>query len=100
MPCIYFSTISFKISFFLDTMSQIKEECKNEAVSLKEHLHEMPRNVHLFSLSMRSLYAEQAVGTSTKTAQKFRQLRDGTRQHAMVYLKFNSSHNHQVCDGP
>ena len=68
-------------------MSQIEEACKNEAVSLKTHLHEMPTNMHLFSLSMRSLYADQAVGTSTKAAQKFRQLRDGTRQHAMVYLK-------------
>ena len=68
-------------------MSQIKEVCKNDAVSLKERLHEMPRNMHLFSLSMRSLYAEQAVGTSTNAAQKFRQLRDDTRQHAMVYLK-------------
>ena len=71
--------------FFLDKMSQIEKECKNEAVSLKKHLHEMPTNMHLFSLSMR--YAEQAVGTSTKAAQKFRQLRDDTRQHAMVYLK-------------
>ena len=68
-------------------MSQIEEACKNEAVSLKTHLHEMLRNMHLFSLSMRSLYAEKAVGTSSSAAQKFRQLRDGTRQHAMVYLK-------------
>ena len=68
-------------------MSQVEKECKNEAVTLKKHLHEMPTNMHLFSLSMRSLYAEKAVGTSTKAAQKFRQLRDDTRQHAMVYLK-------------
>ena len=40
----------------------------DEAVSLNKHLCEMPTNMHLFSLSMRSLYAEQAVGTSTKDA--------------------------------
>ena len=68
-------------------MSQIQQESNNPAVILKTHLHEMPTNMHLFSLSIRSLYAEKAVGTSASAAQKFRQLRDDTRQHAMVYLK-------------
>ena len=68
-------------------MSQIQQESDNPAVILKTHLHEMPTNMHLFSLSMRSLYAEKAVGTSASAAQMFRQLRDDTRQHAMVYLK-------------
>ncbi len=43
--------------------------------------------MRLFSLAMRSLYAQNAVGTDTTTVQKFRKLRDDTRNDAMVYLK-------------
>jgi hypothetical protein len=59
----------------------------NGVIDLKENLKEMPRNMHIFSLSMRALYTDKAVGTSTNAARKFRKLRDDTRNDAMVYLK-------------
>jgi hypothetical protein len=69
-------------------MSDIqKKTAGNGVIDLKENLKEMPRNMHIFSLSMRALYTDNAVGTSTDAARKFRQLRDDTRKDAMVYLK-------------
>ena len=67
-------------------VSQLAEAAA--AVSdLKTILKDMPKDMRLFSLAMRSLYAEKAVGSDTETAQKFRKLRDDTRNDAMVYLK-------------
>ncbi|CAB3993905.1 Hypothetical predicted protein [Paramuricea clavata] len=60
----------------------------NGVLDLKENLKEMPTNMHLFSLSMRALYTDKAVGTSTDAACRFRKLRDDTRNDAMVYLKY------------
>ena len=74
------------IFYFSETMS-IQEKTKN-VVDLKSSLREMPKNMNIFSVSMRALYADKAVGTSTDAARKFRKLRDDTRQDAMVYLKF------------
>ena len=68
-------------------MSEIERKTENEVSDLKKNLKEMPSNMKMFSLSMRSLYAEKAVGTDTETAIKFRKLRDDTRQDAIVYLK-------------
>lgn len=56
-------------------------------LELKTIIREMPTDMRLFSLAMRSLYAESAVGSNSATAQKFRKLRDNTRNDAMVYLK-------------
>ena len=47
----------------------------------------MSKSMRVFSVSMRSLYVDKAVGTSTEAARKFRKLRDDTRNDAMVYLK-------------
>ncbi|XP_054760962.2 uncharacterized protein LOC129267259 [Lytechinus pictus] len=55
--------------------------------TLEESLSEMPLNMRLFSLAMRSLYADKAVGGDSKAAEDFRKLRDNTRDDAMVYLK-------------
>lgn len=55
--------------------------------TLKESLKEIPRDMHAFSLAMRSLYSDNAVGTTTDVAKKFRKLRDDTRQDAMLFLK-------------
>ncbi|CAB4002726.1 Hypothetical predicted protein [Paramuricea clavata] len=69
-------------------MSDIHRKTEeNGVIDLKENLKEMPRNMHIFSLSMRALYTDKAVGTSTSAARKFRKLRDDTRDDAMVYLK-------------
>ena len=68
-------------------MSDIQIKVKDEVHNLKENLKEMPKNMHIFSLSTRALYTNKAVGTSTDAARRFRKLRDDTRQDAMVYLK-------------
>ena len=68
-------------------MSDTKKTTENEVIDLKENLKEMPRNLRFFSQSLRSLYAENDVGTSTDVSGKFRKLRDDTRQDAILYLK-------------
>eukprot|EP00112_Aurelia_sp_Birch-Aquarium-sp1_P001027 Seg1100.2 transcript_id=Seg1100.2/GoldUCD/mRNA.D3Y31 product="hypothetical protein" protein_id=Seg1100.2/GoldUCD/D3Y31 len=50
-------------------------------------LVEMPVQMRLFSLCLRSLYAEKSVGSDRKESQKFRNLRDRTRDDALAYLK-------------
>ena len=54
---------------------------------LRQQLEDMPKNIRLFSRSVRSLYAQDAVGKTAEASQKFRKLRDDTRNDAMVYLK-------------
>ena len=49
---------------------------------LRWQLEEMPKNIQLFSSSVRSLN-----GKTAEASQKFRKLRDDTRNDAMVYLK-------------
>ncbi|XP_078356335.1 uncharacterized protein LOC144641167 [Oculina patagonica] len=68
-------------------MAAIQNKIENDVVELREELESMSVNMRLFSLSMRSLYVENAVGTNAAAAHKFRQLRDDTRNDAMVYLK-------------
>jgi hypothetical protein len=68
-------------------MSDTKKTTENEVIDFKENLKEMPRNLRFFSQSLRSLYAENDVGTSTDVSGKFRKLRDDTRQDAILYLK-------------
>ena len=70
-------------------MSETRKASENNLVTLKKPLLQMPEYMKIFSLSMRSLYADEAVSkTSTDAARKFRKLRDETRQHAVVYLKY------------
>jgi len=66
---------------------QISQSAAEEVQNLKMVMLGMPTDMRLFSLAMRSLYAERAVGSNTKTARKFRKLRDDTRNDAVVYLK-------------
>ncbi|KAK3737715.1 hypothetical protein QZH41_000176 [Actinostola sp. cb2023] len=56
-------------------------------LNINDALHSLPNDMMMFSLYMRSLYVENAVGTDSEAAQKFRQLRDDTRNDAMVYEK-------------
>ncbi|XP_078344248.1 uncharacterized protein LOC144629876 [Oculina patagonica] len=67
--------------------TEVSQSAKTAVLDLKTILQDMPTNMRLFSLSMRSLYVQSAVGTNTATAQKFRKLRDDTRNNAMAYLK-------------
>ena len=57
------------------------------ASNLEASLKDMQTNLKIFSLTMRSLYAEQNVGTSTEAARKFTKLRDKTKDDAKLYLK-------------
>lgn len=69
------------------TMGDIEKQAKNSVKDLREQLQSMPVDMRIFSLCMRSLYSDQAVGTNSEGARKFRELRDNTRNDAMVYLK-------------
>ena len=68
-------------------MGDIEKQAKNSVKDLREQLQSMPVDMRIFSLCMRSLYSDQAVGTNSEGARKFRELRDKTRNDAMVYLK-------------
>ena len=68
-------------------MSQVKQMTSKALGDLKSSLTQLPLDMRLFSLSMRSLYTDTAVGTSSDTAQKFRKLRDDTKNDAAVYLQ-------------
>lgn len=56
-------------------------------MDLRQQLKEMPKNIRLFSNSVRSLYAQNTSGKTAEASQQFRKLRDDTRNDAMVYLK-------------
>lgn len=58
-----------------------------QVLDLKARMQDMPNDMRLFSLAIRSLYAQSAVGSNSRTARKFRKLRDDTRNDAIVYLK-------------
>lgn len=77
----------WSIFLFIDKMSDSQTKTCAEVSTLKQSLKEIPSDMHIFSLAMRSLYSDQAVGTTTDSAKKFRKLRDDTRQDAILYLK-------------
>ena len=68
-------------------MGDIEKKTEYEVKELGKSIKEMSVDMRMFSLTMRSLYAEKAVGTKTELATRFRKLRDETRNDAMVYLK-------------
>lgn len=68
-------------------MSDSKKEAEESLKDLRVQLQSMPVDMRIFSMCMRALYSDQAVGTNTDPARKFRKLRDDTRNDAMVYLK-------------
>jgi len=68
-------------------MAEIEKKTWDEVENLKTLLKEMTVNIRMFSLTVRSLYAENAVRTNDQLAIRFRKLRDDTRNDAMVYFK-------------
>lgn len=68
-------------------MSAMERKTKKEVDELRQEVKGMSVDMRMFSLSMRSLYAEKAVGTDEEVAKEFRKLRDDTRNDAMVYIK-------------
>lgn len=68
-------------------MAEVSQKTEREVKALEENLKDMALDMRLFSLTLRSLYVQNAVGTKEKAAREFRKLRDDTRNDAMVYLK-------------
>ena len=68
-------------------MALVTRNTERELKTLTENLKEMAVDMRLFSLTLRSLYSQYAVGTNEQPARQFRKLRDDTRNDAMVYLK-------------
>ena len=63
------------------------ETLTKEVDTISSRLVSLPENMRLFSLSMRSLFTDQAIGGQSDTARKVRLLRDHTRNDAVAYLK-------------
>lgn len=55
--------------------------------SLCKDLETLPVNMRFFSLSMRSLYAEKAVSSTSPNAVKINKLRDDIKTDALVYIE-------------
>ena len=68
-------------------MSAMERTTKHQVDELREGVKNMSVDMRMFSLTMRSLYAEKAVGTDEEVAKEFRKLRDDTRNDAMVYIE-------------
>ena len=68
-------------------MAEVSQKTEREVKTLEENLKDMAVDMRLFSLMLRSLYVQNAVGTNEEPAREFRKLRDDTRNDAMVYLK-------------
>ncbi|PIK35682.1 hypothetical protein BSL78_27491 [Apostichopus japonicus] len=58
-----------------------------EVDSLSDALRDLPRNMRLLSLCLKSLYAENAVGSSASYATGINNIRDKTRQDVVCYVK-------------
>ena len=81
MICFHYKSCSF----FSTEMSN--KEAQQQIDDLIFKLNDVPQNMRAFSQSMRSLYAESAVGTSADAAKRFRSLRDDIRKNADAYVK-------------
>ena len=68
-------------------MAVVTRNTEREVKTLDENLKDMAVDMRIFSLTLRSLYVQNAVGTNEQHAKEFRRLRDDTRNDAMVYLK-------------
>ena len=68
-------------------MGAIEEKTRAEVKALGWKIKEMSVDMRIVSLTMKSLYAEKAVGTNVDLAKMLRKLRDESRDDALVYLK-------------
>jgi len=63
------------------------EKTKQSVEQLTADLPNLGTSMHLFSLSMRSLYCEEKVSASVENGREFISLRDATRDDAVAYLR-------------
>ncbi|KAK2566923.1 hypothetical protein P5673_008683 [Acropora cervicornis] len=68
-------------------MAEGSRKTEREVKMLGDALKDMPVYMR-FSLTLRSLYVQHAVGTTEEPAREFRKLRDDTRNDAMVYNQY------------
>ncbi|XP_029197770.2 uncharacterized protein LOC114962878 [Acropora millepora] len=68
-------------------MAVVTRDKEREVETLGQNLKDMAKDMRLFSLTLRSLYSQYAVGTNERPAREFRKIRDDTRNDALVYLK-------------
>ncbi|KAK2566922.1 hypothetical protein P5673_008682 [Acropora cervicornis] len=69
-------------------MAEGSRKTKREVKMLEDALKDMTVCMRIFSLTLRSLYVQHAVGTTEEPAREFRKLRDDTRNDAMVYNQY------------
>ena len=60
---------------------------RNAVVDLRQQIKGMTKNIQSFSSSMNSLYEDESLGTFSEAGIKLRNLRDDTRDAALVCLK-------------
>ncbi|XP_074635761.1 uncharacterized protein LOC141894110 [Acropora palmata] len=69
-------------------MAEGSRKTKREVKMLEDALKDMTVCMRIFSLTLRSLYVQHAVGTNEEPAREFRKLRDDTRNDAIVYHRY------------
>ena len=79
--------LRYHVDFFNPQMAVVTRHTERDVKTLDESLKDMAVDMRIFSLTLRSLYVQYAVGTNEQPAREFRKLRDDTRNDAMVYLK-------------
>ena len=62
-------------------------EVQKKLDTLSYQLDNVPGKMRIFSSSMKSLSMNNTIGTCSSTAQRFRKLRDDTRNDAIVYVQ-------------
>ena len=67
-------------------MSDVEQRAKKNVDALKTNLKNMPVDMRLFTLSMRSLYSTKIVGDQSEAAQMFLKLREDMRHDGLIYL--------------
>ena len=68
-------------------MGDIEKKTTAQVKDFGGQLKEMSTDMRIFSLTMRSLYAEKAVGTNGELAKRLWEMCDKTRDDALVYLR-------------
>ena len=84
--------VTLKQSLFL-FQKMATDDAKKTIDVLANDMPELGVKMQIFSLSMRSLYAENSVSSSVKNGSEFIELRDETRNDAVAYLKARTDRN-------
>jgi len=72
-------------SVFEKNTAEANTKMEKNMKDLHAQMAEMPEQMKQFTVGMRALYAQKAVGGDQKEVKEFRQIRDSTRKDAIVY---------------